>query len=214
VRSITRGRPLLVYTARVKIVWALAVTAAAATGLATALLTGGGCASNCAENCPAGEVIIHSANYQELAEILTNLVAAGPACPPASSVTCLGDRVTASCSYVRITAPQPGTCDVGFAFSDRPNEVLHLEFGPTINANGSCCKGYPPVGPTTYTIPIKPTGPIYSGSVDAGTYSTDAVVVLTDAGTGGAGGAAGAGGLAGAGGAAVDAGQGGAGGAP
>ncbi|MES1208069.1 MAG: hypothetical protein ABUS79_19215 [Pseudomonadota bacterium] len=159
----------------------LAVAAVAAAGFVAALFTGGGCASDCGNNCPDPTVWVGSANNKELYGILTSLDVNGPACPPASGIGCVGDHDTTSCTHVLIPAVQPGACDVLFVFSDRPNEILHLQFGPTVNANGSCCKGYPPLGPSVYTIPVKPTGPIYSGSPDSGSYSTDAVVVLTDA---------------------------------
>ncbi len=161
---------------------ALAAAAAlAATGFVAALFTGGGCASDCGNNCPNTAVYVGSANNQELNGLLVDLDVSGPACPPRTGITCAGNRLTTTCTYVLVTAVQPGACDVLFVFSDRPNEILHLQFGPTSNANGSCCKGYPPLGPSVYTIPAKPTGPIYSGSADAGTYSSDGIVVLTDA---------------------------------
>lgn len=184
-RGITPRAQPVVYTARVKSKRYLAVTVAAAAGVlaagATTLFTGGGCASDCGNNCGDPTVWVGSANNKELYGILLGFDTNGPACPPASALACQGDTVTTSCTHVVITAQQPGACDVLFIFGDRPNEILRLQFGPTVNANGSCCKGYPPLGPSTYTIPAKPTGPIYSGSTDAGTYSTDAVVVVTDA---------------------------------
>jgi hypothetical protein len=171
----------LVYTARVKLIPFLALGAVATAGFVAALFTGGGCASDCGNNCADPTVWVGSADNKELNGILTSLAVNGPACPPASAVSCVGDNDTTTCTHVPITAVAPGACDVLFVFSDRPNEILRLQFGPTVNANGSCCKGYPPLGPSVYTIPLKPTGPIYSGSPDAGTYSTDAVVVITDA---------------------------------
>ncbi|HVY40851.1 MAG TPA: hypothetical protein VHM31_23090 [Polyangia bacterium] len=167
-----------------KLIPCLALAVAATAGFVAAVFTGGGCASDCGNNCQDATVWVGSANNKELNGILLGFDVNGPACPPASALGCLGDRETTSCTHVLIAAQQPGACDVLFIFSDRPNEILRLQFGPTVNANGSCCKGYPPLGPSVYTIPAKPTGPIYSGSADAGTYSTDAVVVLTDAGAG------------------------------
>jgi hypothetical protein len=186
VRGVTPAPRRAIYTARVKLIVFLGVAAAATIGFVTALLTGGGCASNCGADCPATMVYIGSANNQELNGILTDIEVDGDGCPPRAAALCVGDRSTPTCTHVTITAPQPGACNVLFTFSDRPSEIVRLQFGPTINANGSCCKGYPVAGPSVYTIPVKPTGPIYSGSVDAGTYSTDAVVVMpTDAGAGG-----------------------------
>ncbi len=162
----------------------LALTAVAAAGFAIAVLTApAGCASNCGANCPSAVVYIGTNNNQELNGILTGLDVNGAGCPDRSAITCAGDRETTVCTHVLITGHAVGPCDVLFQFSDRPSEIVRLQFGPTVNANGSCCKGYPVLGPSVYTIPPKPTGPIYSGTVDAGTYDTDAVVVLTDAGT-------------------------------
>jgi hypothetical protein len=156
----------------------LAVTAAATAALVGAAVTTGGCASNCGGNCPQTTVYVGSNNNQELNGILTDIEFDGDGCPPRSSALCVGDRATTSCTHLTITAPHPGLCNVLFTFSDRPSEILRLEFEPTINTNESCCKGYPVAGPSVYFIPQKPTGPIYSGSRDAGTYSTDAVVVM------------------------------------
>lgn len=163
----------------------LALTATAAAGFALAAITtvgSAGCASNCGENCPVTAVYIGTDNNQELNGLLTGLDVNGPACPERSAITCTGDRQTTVCTHVLVTGYAAGACDVLFVFSDRPSEIVRLQFGPTQNANGSCCKGNPVEGPSVYTIPAKPTGPIYSGSVDAGTYDTDAVVVLRDAG--------------------------------
>ena len=167
---------------KIKSVLALSTVAATA-GFALAILTApAGCASNCGANCPAATVYIGTNDNQELNGILTDLEVNGPACPPQSAITCWGDRLTTTCTHTTITATQPGRCDILFGFSDRPSEIVRLQFGPVVNANGSCCNGYPVEGPSVYTIPAKPTGPIYSGTVDAGTYDTDAIVVLVDAG--------------------------------
>lgn len=159
----------------------LAFAATAGLGFALAVFTAPGCASNCGANCPESSVYIGTDNNQELNGILTDIEVNGAACPPQSSVTCWGDRVTTVCTHTLITGTQPGRCDVLFVFSDRPSEIVRLQFGPVTNANGSCCNANPVEGPSVYIIPPKPTGPIHSGSVDAGTYDTDAVVVLTDA---------------------------------
>jgi hypothetical protein len=160
----------------------LALTTAGTLGFLLALFTAHGCVSNCAGNCMPSMVYVGSADNYELNGILTDLEVNGPACPPRSGITCLGDGQTTVCTHVGIASSQPGACDVLFVFSDRPSEILRLQFGPPVNSNGSCCKGNTVLGPSVYTIPDKPTGPIYSGSPDAGTYDTDAVVVLTDAG--------------------------------
>lgn len=160
----------------------IAAAAVAIAGFLLALVTAAGCAGNCAGNCPPTSVWVSSENKKELNGILTGLDVNGEACPPRSAITCQGDRLTTTCDHVLVEPFASGTCDVLFEFSDRPSEILRLKFGVPMNANGSCCKGYPVQGPSVYTIPAKPTGPIYSGSVDAGTYDTDAVVVLTDGG--------------------------------
>jgi len=155
---------------------------AGAVGFALATLGSPGCTSNCAGNCPSTTVLVGSNDNHELNGILTDLDVNGPACPNRDSVVCIGNPGVTSCSSVSITAPTPGSCDVLFVFSDRPSEILRLQFGQTVNANGSCCRGYPVLGPSVYTIPDKPTGPIYSGTAGTGTYDIDAVVVLTDGG--------------------------------
>ncbi len=154
---------------------------AGALGFAVAAMGSHGCTSNCAGNCPATTVLVGSNDGHEFSGILTDLDVNGPACPSRDSVVCVGDPGTTTCTSVSITAPQPGSCDVLFVFSDRPSEILRLQFGDTINANGSCCRGYPVVGPSVYTIPDKPTGPIYSGTAGTPTYDTDAALVLNDA---------------------------------
>jgi hypothetical protein len=157
------------------------LTLAAAAGFAVALFTAPGCASNCGEVCPATTVWVSSPDNRELNGILEDLQVAGDACPPGFGVYCNGDQYQTGCTHVTITAQKPGECDVLFVFSDRPNEILHLQFGPTMNSNGTCCKGYPVLGPWLYTIPDKPTGPIYSGGGDAGPIDTDAITIVTDA---------------------------------
>ncbi|HXJ19014.1 MAG TPA: hypothetical protein VMT03_02190 [Polyangia bacterium] len=158
------------------------LTLAAAAGFALAIFTAPGCASRCGENCPITTVYISSPDNAELNGILQDLEVQGDACPPGYGVYCNGDEYSTGCTHVTVTAMQPGECDVLFVFNDRPNEIVHLQFGPTRNANGSCCKGYPVLGPWLYTIPDKPTGgTIYSGGGDAGPIDTDAVTVVTDA---------------------------------
>jgi len=155
---------------------------AGAVGFALATLGSHGCTSNCAEHCPATTVLVGSNDDAELSGILTNLDINGTACPSRGSVVCIGDPGNTSCSSVSITAPQSGWCDILFVFSDRPSEILRLQFSNTINTNGSCCQGYPVIGPSTYTIPDKPTGPIYSGTIGTPTYDTDAALILIDGG--------------------------------
>jgi hypothetical protein len=168
---------------KTKLLLSVLTIAAAAAGFAAALFGNSGCGSTCAQNCPATTVYIGSNDNHELNGILTNLDVMGPACPPSYGLGCSGDGTTTICTNVTITAQHPGACDVLLVFSDRPSEIVHLKFGETVNANGSCCRGYPVIGPSVYTIPDKPTGPIYSGGFDGGPIDTDAVTVLTDAGT-------------------------------
>ena len=157
------------------------LTLAAAAGFAVALFSAHGCISNCAGNCPTTSVYIGDPDDYELNGILLDLEVNGPACPPSYGVVCVGDMTNTGCTHTSITGQKPGWCDVLFVFSDRPNEILHLEFGDTVNANGSCCQGFPVIGPSSYTIPDKPTGPIYSGTPGTPTYSTDAITLLRDA---------------------------------
>jgi hypothetical protein len=166
--------------ARLKLL-SLLVAVTAAAGFTLAFLGAHGCASNCQSGCPGTTVYIGSNDSYEFNTILTDVEVMGPACPPPYGIGCAGIPGRTSCSYVPVTAPQPGWCDVLLVFSDRPSEIVHLQFGEPVNANGSCCKGYPPIGPSVYTIPDKPTGPIYSGGGDAGPPTSDAVTVLTDA---------------------------------
>lgn len=158
------------------------MTATAAIGFLLAVFTTPACSSTCGEYCPSTVVYIGSANNHELNGVLGDIEVDGPACPPRSSVLCVGDQSTTACTHTTIIGQQPGDCDVEFVFGDRPTEILHLHFGEPMNANGSCCKGYPVVGPWLYTIPDKPTGPIYSGTLGTDTYSTDGVTVLVDGG--------------------------------
>jgi hypothetical protein len=181
VRAVTGLPGGFVYTARVKLVGLLTLTATATAGFLLAVFTTPACTSTCAQNCPAATVYIVSANDGELNGILGDIEVDGPACPSRSTAICLGDAKT-SCSHASITGQRAGGCDVAFVFGDRPTEILHLQFGEPMNANGSCCKGYPVIGPALYTIPVKPTGPIYSGTPGTDTYSTDAVTVLVDGG--------------------------------
>lgn len=153
------------------------LTLAAALALVVVLAMTTASCDTCAVDCPPTTVYIGSADNHELNGILENLDVRGEACPPAYSVICVGDRYTTACTHVTITGQQAGACDVLFVFSDRPNEILHLQFGQPL----SCCRGYPVLGPSLYTIPYKPTGPIYSGGNDAGPIDTDAITIVTDA---------------------------------
>jgi hypothetical protein len=129
----------------------------AAAGLLLALLTvQHGCASNCGSSCPNTSVYIGDTDNHELAGIITGFALSGPACPPQSG--CVGDEQTTTCTHFTVTGIQPGICDFYITFSDRPTEVVHLTFAPTQNSGGSCCQGYPPVGPNIYVIPDSPAG--------------------------------------------------------
>jgi hypothetical protein len=162
--------------------FSLLAVAAAATGFGVATFTASGCSRNCSVDCPVATVDIASPDNHELNGILVGLDVMGEACPPAYSVYCNGDEYTTGCTHVTITGQRPGKCDVLFEFSDRPNEIVHLQFGPIDQANADCCRAYPVIGPANYSIPDKPTGPIYSGGGDAGPVDTDAVTIVTDAG--------------------------------
>lgn len=154
------------------------LTAAAGLGILLGALSSHGCASNCAANCPNTTAFIGNTDNYELGSILTSINLYGPACPT-YGFTCVGDESTTACTHLSIVGQAVGECDVELTFTDRPSEVVHLQFGATQNSNGSCCSGYPVVGPSFFTIPDKPTGPIYVGDADV---PNDAVTVEVDAG--------------------------------
>jgi hypothetical protein len=140
-----------------------------------------GCASNCASNCPITYAYIGDIDNYELANIVTGFAMSGPACPAPDGIGCIGDEMTTVCTHFTISASMPGRCNFYVTFSDRPTEVVELEFGQTQNSNGSCCRGYPVVGASTYVIPDHPSGgPIYPlNGIDGGVSN---VIVLTDGG--------------------------------
>ncbi|HEY4393756.1 MAG TPA: hypothetical protein VGP64_06820 [Polyangia bacterium] len=115
-----------------------------------------GCAGSCASNCPTLSVYIGDLDNYELGGVVTGFVMDGPACP--NTAGCVGDEVNTVCTHFSLEAPRPGRCDFYITFSDRPSEVVHLTFGPTQNSAGTCCQGYPPVGPNIYVIPDFPSG--------------------------------------------------------
>src|SRR5579863_2052901 len=133
-----------------KLISSLVVVAAAGVLLAL-LTTQHGCASNCGSNCPDTSVYIGDLDNHELAGVITGFEMVGAACPPVSG--CIGDEQSTLCTHFTVTASQPGACDLYITFSDRPTEVVHLSFGPTQNSGGSCCQGYPALGPNIYVIP-------------------------------------------------------------
>jgi hypothetical protein len=148
------------------------LTAAGLAGFLLALFTAQhGCSSDCASNCPAQLVYIGSADNAELSGDISFDVY-GPACPPESSVICLGDMSSTSCTHTTVTGQSMGGCDVLVAFNPytdmRPWEIIHLQFAAPSNAPGTCCPGYPVIGPSTYIIPDHPTqGGVY-GTYDGG----------------------------------------------
>ena len=158
------------------------LTAAGLVGFLLAVFTAQhGCASNCAANCPITYAYIGDVDNYELANIVTGFAMSGPACPAVDGIGCVGDESTTVCTHFTITASMPGSCDFYVTFSDRPTEVVRLEFGTTQNSNGSCCRGYPVLGANTYVIPDHPSGgPIYPlKGIDGGVSN---VIVLTDGG--------------------------------
>jgi hypothetical protein len=153
--------------------------AAAGVGLGVAALVAQpGCSSNCNTICPANYVYIGSPDGMTQVPI-TGIYLGGPSCPPTYSVTCVGTPQTGGCTHLTLTGQQPGLCDVGLTFSDRPSEVVHLEFGEIKN----CCPGYPVVGDSSFFIPADPTMPIYG----ANHLNPDAVMIVVDGGADGAG---------------------------
>jgi hypothetical protein len=159
------------------------LTAAALMGFLLAVVTAQhGCASNCATYCPAGTVYIGSSDDAELPVAFD---VAGPACPPRSSVLCIGNGSTTACTHTTITGLGIGRCDVLVQFDPytdgRASEIVQLQFGPPYSAPGTCCKGYQVLGPSTYIIPDHPNGgPIY-GTVDGGDRQYDGIFVVHDA---------------------------------
>jgi hypothetical protein len=133
----------------------LVATIAAAGFLAAILLAQPGCTSNCNKPCLPTYVYIGSADAVTQIPV-TGIFLDGPACPAAYGVTCIGTQDTGGCTHFTISAIAAGTCDVGITFSDRPSEIVHLEFAPI----ESCCPGYPVTGDSTFTVPADPTQPI------------------------------------------------------
>jgi hypothetical protein len=158
------------------------LSAAGLVGFLVAVFTAQhGCASNCAGNCPITYAYIGDTDNYELANVVTGFAMSGPACPPVDGIGCVGDEMTTICTHFTITASMPGSCDFYVTFSDRPTEVVRLEYGPPQNSNGSCCRGYPVLGPNVYVIPNHASGgPIYPLNGSDGGVSN--VVVLTDGG--------------------------------
>ena len=155
--------------------WTL-IAAAGAIGLAAGLAGQSGCASNCGTNCPPNTIYVGVANPSTQAVPYFSIRFDGPACQ-SSSGYCLAANTGQACSYFTVTGLAEGDCDVYIGFTDRPPEVLHLQFGPHIQQG--CCAGYQIIGPDTYIIPTDPNGVIYG--VDGGAD----VTVYTDGGTDG-----------------------------
>jgi hypothetical protein len=154
----------------------VALLAAGALGAAAAaVFAPTGCSSNCNEPCGPGQVYIGSVDGRMQLPI-TGIALFGPACPP-YGVSCIGPPDIGGCSYFTVTGLHPGACDVGIAFSDRPAELVHLQFGES----RTCCPGYPVVGESTFIVPTNPDAGI--AGVDSG---ADAVTIIVDGGTDGA----------------------------
>jgi hypothetical protein len=158
----------------------LAAVAAAAAAAVVAIVVGqSGCGSTCASDCPPSTVYIGNLDSQQLAidDILVN----GPACPSPTGVYCIGDGPGTNCTHFTITGTAQGVCDVLIVFHDRPSMIVRTEFGPPIQKG--CCKGHAIVGDAVFVIPGNPDAGITG--LDGG---TDAVSIVTDAGSdGGAG---------------------------
>jgi hypothetical protein len=164
------------------------LTAIALAGFLVAVFTAQpGCGSNCGANCPATGVYfgsIDSANLDVAFDVY------GPACPPRSSAICTGDQASSYCTHTTITGQSPGACDVLVAFNPytdgRQWEVIHLQFGQPYSAPGTCCNGYPVIGPSTYIIPDHPSqGGVYAYG-DGGAKFYDGITFVTDGGADGA----------------------------
>ncbi len=160
------------------------LTVAALVGFLLAVFTAQhGCASNCEASCPTNTVFIGSSDNYELS---LNFQVNGPACPPASTVICTGDENTTYCTHTTVTGQAPGRCDVLVQFdpySDgRPSEIVQLFFGQPYSAPGTCCSGFPVIGPSVYTIPDHPSGGEIYSTTDAGLMDYDAIVIVRDGG--------------------------------
>jgi hypothetical protein len=160
------------------------LTAAALGGFLLAVFSAQhGCASNCASACPATTVYIGSIDNTQLS---VSFFLNGPACPPTDSLPCIGDENSTTCTHTTITGQGVGRCDVLVEFNPntdgRASEVVQLQFGPTYSASGTCCKGFPVVGPSTYVIPDYPNGGGIYSSADGGSRDYDGIVVVRDAG--------------------------------
>jgi hypothetical protein len=146
------------------------LTIVAVVGFLLAIFTAQtGCSSDCASNCPASTVYVGSTDG---ANVDVAFDVYGPACPPESSVVCLGSPGSGYCTYTTVTGQTMGGCDVLVAFNPytdgRPWEIIHLQYAAPSNAPGTCCGGYPVVGPSTYVIPDHPSqGGVY-GTFDGG----------------------------------------------
>jgi hypothetical protein len=161
-----------------------ALTVVALAGFLLAVLTAQhGCASNCAANCPTPTAYIGSSDDYEL-NVAFDVY--GPACPPRSSALCTGDGANTFCTHTLISGQAQSWCDVLVAFdpySDgRPSEVVHLEFGPPYTAPGTCCQGFPVIGPSTFIIPDHPSGGGVYATTDGGTRFYDSITYVTDGG--------------------------------
>jgi hypothetical protein len=160
-----------------RLLFLAAATAGVGLGVA-AVFAQPGCSSNCNTICAATYVYIGSPDGLTQVPIATGgIFLDGTACPPGYSVTCVGPPQTGGCTHLTITGQQPGVCDVGLKFTDRPSEVVHLEFGEL----ETCCPGYPVVGDSSFFIPADPTMPIYG----ANHLNPDAVVIVVDGGADG-----------------------------
>jgi hypothetical protein len=163
------------------------LTAVALVGFLLAVFTAQhGCASNCATNCPATAAYIGSSDDVNLAVAFD---VNGPACPPRGTVFCTGDEYNTDCTHTIITGQAASWCDVLVLFDPnadgRPEEVIHLEFGQPYSAPGTCCTGYPVIGPASYIIPDYPKqGGIYA-TTDGGTRFYDGISYVTDGGADG-----------------------------
>jgi len=165
-----------------------ALTAIAVAGFLVAVFTAQhGCASNCAANCPTTSAYLGSIDDGQLSVAFDVY---GPTCPPRSSAICVGNMGNSSCTHTTVTGLAPGACDVLVAFNPytdgRQWEVVHLQFGQPYSAPGTCCQGYPLIGPSTYIIPDYPSqGGVYAYG-DGGAKFYDGITYVTDGGADGA----------------------------
>ena len=141
------------------------LTAIALAGFLLAVFTAQhGCTSNCAEQLPVDHRL-HRVDRRHRARHSLRRLRPGL---PAALQRALHRRREHQLLHAHDhRRPDGGRCDVLVAFNPytdgRQWEVIHLQFGQPTSAPGTCCNGYPVIGPSTYIIPDHPSqGGVYA----------------------------------------------------